>query len=76
MWEEFRKQRCPNRAEILQNILTIIKGRVREVSDKKYVQYVINTLSQNHQITTAKIMHNNKYPKLFKTPKAASIVLL
>ena len=34
MWEEFRKQKCPNRAEILQNILTIIRGRVREVSGK------------------------------------------
>ena len=32
MWEQFRKRRCSNRAEILQNILTIIKGRVKEVS--------------------------------------------
>jgi len=67
MWEEFRKQRCPNRAEILQNILTIIRGRVREVSDKKYVQYVVNALSQNHHITAAKIMQMPKI-KLWKRP--------
>lgn len=33
MWEQFRKHECANRAEILQNILTIIKGRVKEVSN-------------------------------------------
>ena len=32
MWEQFRQHKCSNRAEILQNILTIIKGRVKEVS--------------------------------------------
>ena len=32
MWEQFRKHECANRAEILQNILTIIKGHVKEVS--------------------------------------------
>lgn len=31
MWEQFRKHKCSNRTEILQNILTIIKGRVKEV---------------------------------------------
>ena len=31
MWEQFRKHTCSNRAEILQNILTIIKGRIKEV---------------------------------------------
>ena len=32
MWEQFRTHKCANRAELLQNILTIIKGRVKEVS--------------------------------------------
>ena len=32
MWEQFRKHKCSNRAEILQNILITIKGRMKEVS--------------------------------------------
>ena len=31
MWEQFREHTCSNRAEILQNILTIIKGCIKEV---------------------------------------------
>ncbi|XP_065919214.1 pumilio homolog 3-like isoform X4 [Dysidea avara] len=44
MWEEFRKQKCPNRAEILQNILTNIRGRVREFAFKHDTARALQTV--------------------------------
>ena len=57
MWEEFRKQKCPNRAEILQNILTIIKGRVKEVRDRLslFVSSIKSQLVNSWEYTVSSI---------------------
>lgn len=56
MWEQFRKHKCSNRAEILQNILTIIKGRVKEVSKRKLM---IHCLLACDDINSAKLVLKN-----------------